>query len=151
MSGTAGVVSPQCVPSACPVMIPTTDSLSLLTIESSPHHVPSAIRSSYPLWAVPSASPRMVFSQDGQTGCAARPQRVETRGVRWSVRRSVATMRERRWRPVSPSWHDANGNVTGITPPGKPLHEFAYTPVDLESNYNPPDAVSRPPVRRASQ
>ena len=53
-------------------------------------------------------------------------------------------MRERRWRPVSPSWHDANGNVTGITPPGKPLHEFAYTPVDLESNYNPPDAGFSP-------
>ncbi len=35
--------------------------------------------------------------------------------------------------------YDANGNVTSITPPGKPAHTFAYTPVDLEQNYNPPD------------
>ncbi len=35
--------------------------------------------------------------------------------------------------------YDANGNVTAITPPGKPAHTFAYTPVDLESDYSPPD------------
>lgn len=40
--------------------------------------------------------------------------------------------------------YDANGNVTGITPPGKPVHQFSYTPVDLESNYNPPDAGFSP-------
>ncbi|MCC6965825.1 MAG: hypothetical protein IT391_06020, partial [Nitrospira sp.] len=40
--------------------------------------------------------------------------------------------------------YDANGNVTSITPPGKPQHQFAYTPVDLESNYNPPDAGFAP-------
>jgi RHS repeat-associated protein len=40
--------------------------------------------------------------------------------------------------------YDGNGNVTSITPPGKPLHQFAYTPVDLESNYNPPDAGFSP-------
>ncbi|MBX3324920.1 MAG: hypothetical protein U0223_13295 [Nitrospira sp.] len=40
--------------------------------------------------------------------------------------------------------YDANGNVTGITPPGRPVHQFNYTPVDLESNYNPPDAGFSP-------
>lgn len=40
--------------------------------------------------------------------------------------------------------YDADGNVTGITPPGKPQHAFSYTPVDLESNYNPPDAGFSP-------
>ena len=40
--------------------------------------------------------------------------------------------------------YDANGNVTGITPPGKPVHSFSYTPVDLESNYDPPNAGFSP-------
>ena len=40
--------------------------------------------------------------------------------------------------------YDANGNVTSITPPPGPAHLFAYTPVDLESNYNPPDAGFSP-------
>ena len=53
-------------------------------------------------------------------------------------------MREQSWQPVSPSGDDANGNVTGITPPGKPQHAFSYTPVDLELNYNPPDAGFSP-------
>jgi YD repeat-containing protein len=34
--------------------------------------------------------------------------------------------------------YDGNGNVTSITPPGRPAHAFSYTPVDLESDYNPP-------------
>src|SRR5207245_9333625 len=37
--------------------------------------------------------------------------------------------------------YDANGNVTSITPPGRSSHSFAYTPVDLESNYNPPSPL----------
>ncbi len=53
-------------------------------------------------------------------------------------------MREQSWQPVSPSGDDANGNVTGIKPPGKPQHAFSYTPVDLELNYNPPDAGFSP-------
>jgi RHS repeat-associated protein len=40
--------------------------------------------------------------------------------------------------------YDANGNVTSITPPGKPQHQFAYTPVDLEQDYQPPDAGFSP-------
>ena len=40
--------------------------------------------------------------------------------------------------------YDGNGNVTSITPPGKPAHAFSYTPVDLESNYTPPDAGFSP-------
>jgi len=39
--------------------------------------------------------------------------------------------------------YDANGNVTSLTPPGRPGHAFAYTPVDLESQYKPP-AVGLP-------
>ncbi len=38
--------------------------------------------------------------------------------------------------------YDANGNVTAITPPGKPAHTFAYTPVDLESQYSPPSPLA---------
>jgi RHS repeat-associated protein len=40
--------------------------------------------------------------------------------------------------------YDANGNVIGITPPGRPQHQFSYTSVDLELNYNPPDAGFTP-------
>jgi YD repeat-containing protein len=40
--------------------------------------------------------------------------------------------------------YDGNGNVTSITPPGRPAHGFDYTPVNLESNYNPPDAGFSP-------
>src|SRR5205807_2398252 len=40
--------------------------------------------------------------------------------------------------------YDGNGNVTSITPPGRPAHAFAYTPVDLEQNYTPPDAGFTP-------
>jgi RHS repeat-associated protein len=35
--------------------------------------------------------------------------------------------------------YDANGNVTSITPPGRPAHDFDYTPVDLTKDYMPPD------------
>jgi RHS repeat-associated protein len=35
--------------------------------------------------------------------------------------------------------YDANGNVASITPPSRPAHGFAYTPVDLEDTYTPPD------------
>ena len=35
---------------------------------------------------------------------------------------------------------DANDNLASLTPPGKPAHGFAYTPVDLESEYAPPAA-----------
>ena len=34
--------------------------------------------------------------------------------------------------------YDAHGNVTSVTPPGKPAHLFAYTPVDLRSEYTSP-------------
>jgi len=34
--------------------------------------------------------------------------------------------------------YDESGNVTGITPPGRPLHAFAFTPIDLEESYLPP-------------
>lgn len=33
---------------------------------------------------------------------------------------------------------DANGNVTGITPPERPTHGFAYNGVDLATRYEPP-------------
>ncbi len=34
--------------------------------------------------------------------------------------------------------YDDNGNLTKVTPPGKPLHAFAYTGVNLEQSYDPP-------------
>jgi RHS repeat-associated protein len=40
--------------------------------------------------------------------------------------------------------YDANGNLTSLTPPGQPAHEFAYTPVDLNSQYLPPN--TQPPI-----
>jgi RHS repeat-associated protein len=33
---------------------------------------------------------------------------------------------------------DANGNLTGVTPPGQPAHGQSFTPVDLLSDYTPP-------------
>src|SRR5262249_10061472 len=35
--------------------------------------------------------------------------------------------------------YDANGNVTSITPPDRPDHNFSFTPVNLTSAYAPPD------------
>jgi RHS repeat-associated protein len=35
--------------------------------------------------------------------------------------------------------YDANGNVTLVTPPGRPAHAFDYNAVNLTSSYNPPD------------
>ena len=40
--------------------------------------------------------------------------------------------------------YDDNGNVTSITPPGRPAHTFAYTGVDLEEEYLPPNVT--PPL-----
>jgi RHS repeat-associated protein len=37
--------------------------------------------------------------------------------------------------------HDANGNITSITPPGRPSHTFSYSAVDLEITYSPPDVL----------
>jgi len=34
--------------------------------------------------------------------------------------------------------YDANGNVTSVTPPSRPEHDFGYTPADLMSSYTPP-------------
>ena len=39
----------------------------------------------------------------------------------------------------SSATYDANGNLTSVTPPGRPAHVFGYTPVDLQSVYTPPD------------
>jgi RHS repeat-associated protein len=38
--------------------------------------------------------------------------------------------------------HDANGNVTSVTPPGQPVHELDYTPVDLLDEYRPPNVLA---------
>jgi len=35
--------------------------------------------------------------------------------------------------------YDANGNLTSLTPPGRPAHTFSYSPVNLVSEYVPPD------------
>ena len=40
--------------------------------------------------------------------------------------------------------YDKNGNVTGITPPGRPEHKFTYTPLGLSSSYVPPDILPGP-------
>jgi len=35
--------------------------------------------------------------------------------------------------------YDSNGNLTSVTPPGKPSHSFTHNPVNLILEYNPPD------------
>jgi RHS repeat-associated protein len=47
--------------------------------------------------------------------------------------------------------YDANGNVTSITPPSKPVHEFDYTTADLQQQYIPPllNTVSEPQTQYA--
>jgi RHS repeat-associated protein len=49
------------------------------------------------------------------------------------VHQTLSDGREIRYR------YDANGNLTSITPPGRPSHTFMYTPVDLEEAYIPPE------------
>lgn len=39
---------------------------------------------------------------------------------------------------------DAAGNLTSLTPPGRPGHFFEYTSMDLESRYSPPEVDSGP-------
>ncbi|MCZ7619695.1 MAG: hypothetical protein M5U32_15880 [Myxococcota bacterium] len=43
--------------------------------------------------------------------------------------------------------YDANGNLTSLSPPGRPAHIFRYTPVDLESEYEPPAVTGIPDTR----
>ncbi|MEW6774692.1 MAG: putative Ig domain-containing protein [Bdellovibrionota bacterium] len=40
--------------------------------------------------------------------------------------------------------YDANGNLTSVTPPGRPAHIFNYTPVNLMNQYSPPDLSNIP-------
>ncbi len=40
--------------------------------------------------------------------------------------------------------YDDNGNLTSITPPGRPAHEFLYTPMNQESVYDPPSPEPTP-------
>jgi RHS repeat-associated protein len=38
--------------------------------------------------------------------------------------------------------YDADGNRTSVTPPGRPAHNFSFTPVNLGMSYIPPDVGS---------
>jgi len=40
--------------------------------------------------------------------------------------------------------YDADGNLTSVTPPGRPTHTSSYTAVNLESAYVPPDVGAGP-------
>jgi RHS repeat-associated protein len=40
--------------------------------------------------------------------------------------------------------YDANGNLATLTPPGRPAHAFAYTPLDFVALYDPPDVGVSP-------
>ena len=51
----------------------------------------------------------------------------------------VANDFEYHWPELAYISVDANGNVTSITPPGRPAHNFTFDPRDLETYYNPPD------------
>ena len=48
-------------------------------------------------------------------------------------------------RIVSYGW-DANGNMTSLTPPGRPVHGFTYDAVDLNSQYVAPSPAVGQPV-----
>lgn len=39
---------------------------------------------------------------------------------------------------------DKNGNLVGLTPPGKPQHAFTYTDLDQRDTYEPPDLDAAP-------
>lgn len=41
--------------------------------------------------------------------------------------------------------YDANGNVVSIAPPSRPPHAFAYSAVDLQTQYDPPDVAGISP------
>jgi RHS repeat-associated protein len=45
--------------------------------------------------------------------------------------------------------YDGNGNVTSVTPPGRPAHAFSYNAVDLETQYNPPNVAGVSPDETA--
>jgi YD repeat-containing protein len=40
--------------------------------------------------------------------------------------------------------YDANGNLTSVTPPGKPAHALGYSDVNLLADYLPPNAGFSP-------
>jgi len=42
--------------------------------------------------------------------------------------------------------YDGVGNVTGVTPPGRPAHAFTLTPVDLLETYDPPPVGAPTPT-----
>jgi RHS repeat-associated protein len=42
--------------------------------------------------------------------------------------------------------YDANGNITSVTPPGRPAHAFGFTPNDLMSSYTPPPLSTEAPT-----
>ncbi|MEW5878226.1 MAG: RHS repeat domain-containing protein [Acidobacteriota bacterium] len=44
--------------------------------------------------------------------------------------------------------YDASGNLTSLTPPTKPSHAFAYTPLNQQSEYLPPPVGSFDPATR---
>ena len=43
--------------------------------------------------------------------------------------------------------YDANGNLTSLTPPGRPPHGFQYTALDLAGQYDPPGIPGPKPSR----
>jgi hypothetical protein len=38
--------------------------------------------------------------------------------------------------------YDANGNMTSLTPPGRPAHGFLFSGVNLTEQYTPPNVTS---------
>mgnify|MGYP006307173927 CR=1 FL=1 len=40
--------------------------------------------------------------------------------------------------------YDANGNLTSVTPPGRPEHVFGFSPIDQVASYDPPEAGISP-------
>jgi RHS repeat-associated protein len=46
--------------------------------------------------------------------------------------------------------YDANGNVTSLTPPGRPSHTFMYTTIDQEATYLPPEVEAGPSLTHST-
>lgn len=64
--------------------------------------------------------------------------------------RSVSLGYDSAGRIISQTWldqrnvgfsYDRSGNLAGVTPPGRAAHSFAYSPVNLESRFSPPELI----------
>ncbi|MCA9621139.1 MAG: RHS repeat protein [Myxococcales bacterium] len=76
-----------------------------------------------------------------------------TESLTTTTSQTTTYARDGMWRPtqvthpdnnaVVQTWDD-NGNLTSLTPPGKPAHTFGYDDLDRRTSYDPPDLDPAP-------